>query len=417
MSFCFLGSGPDSKSLLLRGLIVKSYFPQFQIKGNDKFQDCEDVYYMKNGLKSLSTLNQLKIYDEGSFVNTLKDNRLVIDCHHGGAVLRFLALRCAREKMTITLKGSFSLFHRPMQELKSLLSQLGCETDSEKNQIEIKSSGWRMLGDALHVSGSRSSQFASAVLLNSWRLPYPLFLKIEDKMSSVSYLQMTLSFLKYLGMHIDGEEREFYIPAHQEIKKTFYQPEQDMSCLFALSAIAAIKGELCITNWPEKSLQPDFVFPDILKKMGVHVKQGESRLKIEAPVEYLKSIEWNLKNCPDLFPALSALCALAEGTSRLYGASHLVYKESNRIKQTAKLLKLVGRKIQVLEDGLIIEGIPVKENDWGQKNEILFDPKEDHRLAMACAVLKEAGLPVKILNPAVVNKSFPNFWSLTGINP
>ena len=417
MSFYFLGSGPDSKSLLLRALIVKSYFPNFQIKGNDKFQDCKDVYYMKQGLKSLSSTDQLKIYNKNESINESETSHHVINCHHGGAVLRFLALRCAREKMNVTLKGSASLFNRPMKELKSLLNQLGCETHIEENSIKIKSTGWHILGDALHVSGNRSSQFASAVLLNSWKLSYPLFLKIEDKMSSASYFQMTLSFLRSLGMHIDEGENEYHIPAHQEIRKISYQPGQDMSCLFALSALAVINGELCITDWPNKSLQPDFVFPEILKDMGVSIEQTGKKLKVHGIIDNLKPIEWNMNNCPDLFPVLAVLCSLANGTSKLYGAPHLVYKESNRIQQIADLLNLVDRKTKILEDGLIIEGIPIKENDWGYKDEILFNSKEDHRLAMAGAVLKEAGLPVKILNPEVVNKSFPDFWSLTGINP
>ena len=413
MSFCFLGSGPDSKSLLLRALVVQSYFPRFQIRKNKKFQDCEDVFYMEQALKALFCEHPLKICNENDSKTELK----TINCHHGGAVLRFLALRCAREKMNVTLKGSTSLFRRPMQELKSLLSQLGCEVCMENNCLKIKSYGWHTLGDALHVSGSRSSQFASAVLLNSWKLSYPLFLKIEGNISSFSYLQMTISFLKDLGMHIDEGEKEYHIPAHQEIKKTFYQPEQDMGCLFALSALAAWDGELCITGWPKISLQPDFIFPDILKNMGVNVKQIEDKLKVCGRTKNLKPIEWNMGNCPDLFPVLAVLCSLAEGTSKLYGASHLVYKESNRIQQTADLLKLAGRKTKILKDGLIIEGVPVKKQEGNNKNKILFDPKEDHRLAMAAAVLKKAGFPINILKTEVVNKSFPDFWSLTGIQP
>ena len=417
MSFYFLGSGPDSKSLLLRALIVKSYFPNFQIKENNKFQDCEDVHYMKTALKTLFLDHPLKICNENNSKNELNTNYSAVNCHHGGAVLRFLALKCAREKMNVILKGSPSLFSRPLQELKSLLNQLGCEIHIEENSIKIKSTGWHVLGDALHVSGGRSSQFASAVLLNSWKLSYPLFLKIEDKMSSFSYLQMTLSFLRSLGMHIDEGENEYHIPAHQEIKKTSYQPEQDMSCLFTLSALAVINGELCITDWPNKSLQPDFVFPEILKNMGVNVQQEDKRLKIHGIIDNLKPIEWNMGDCPDLFPVLAVLCSLTDGTSKLYGAPHLVYKESNRIQQTASLLELADRKTQILKDGLIINGVPVKKQNWNNKNEILFDPKEDHRLAMAGAVLKKAGLPINILHPDVINKSFPDFWSLTGINP
>ena len=390
MSFYFLGKGPFSKSLILRALIVQSYFPKLQIKGDSK---CDDVLFLKEGLRSLK-------------------NQTEVDCAHGGAVLRFLALRASRESGCFILRGSKSLFQRPMQELQMILNQLSCEIECDKNNLTVKSHGWHLSGDALTVSASRSSQFVSAIFLNSWKLAHDLFISIEGNIVSSSYFQMTLSFLRSLGMQIIGEDREYYIPAKQEIRQFIYQPEPDMSCLFSLSALA--EKEVVFTDWSEQSLQPDFIFPDLLRKMGFQIKHTNRVLKITGG-NNLKPIKYNIKNCPDLFPVLAALCALAEGISHLYGAPHLRYKESNRIEEVAKLLCLTGRKVKVLNDGLIIEGHSVSSGIEG--NVIFFDPKEDHRMAMAAAVLKKAGEPIQILNPKVVNKSFPDFWSVVNIDP
>ena len=35
-------------------------------------------------------------------------------------------------------------------------------------------------------------------------------------------------------------------------------------------------------------------------------------------------------------------------------------------------------------------------------------------MAMAGGVLRKAGVPIKILTPEVVDKSFPNFWTIAG---
>ena len=393
MSFYFLGRGPFSKSLILRALIVQSYFPEFQIQGESK---CDDVLFMSRGLKNLK-------------------NQMAMDCLYGGAVLRFLTLRASREVGSFILKGSKSLFQRPMQELQMILNQLACEVKFNENNLTLKARGWHLSGDALTVSTNRSSQFISSVLLNSWKLDRDLFISVEGNRVSSSYLQMTLSFLRSLGMRIMGNNGEYHIPANQKPHQFIYEPEADMSCLFSLAALTATEGEVIFTNWPEQSLQPDFVFPSLLNKMGFQVKQVNQTLKV-AGAGYLNPIEYNLKNEPDLFPVLSALCALAKGTSRLYGASHLRYKESDRIEQMARLLQHTGRRVTILDDGLIIKGQPVSPGDKSRPV-ICFDPKEDHRIAMAVAVLKKAGEPIQLLNPEVVNKSFPDFWSVVNINP
>ncbi len=387
MPFYFLGKGPFSKSLILRALITQSYFPELKIIGDSQ---CGDVLSMKMGLKNLKT-------------------HTTIDGLHGGAVLRFLALRASRETGEFVLKGSVRLFQRPIRELQTILNQLTCEAKITEDSLVLKTRGWHLSGDALTLSANRSSQFASAVFLNSWNLKHDLFINIEGSIVSSSYFKMTLSFLRSLGMRVDGKDGEYHIPAGQKINQFTYQSESDMSCLFSLAALAGVGGEVVFTDWPEKSLQPDFIFPAILKNMGFRVKQEGSTLKV-ARGEKLKPINCNVKDCPDLFPILSALCALAEGASHLYGAPQLLYKESNRITQTAKLLRQAGREVKILKDGLVIKG-----KLGFSKKFFVFDPEEDHRMAMSAAVLKEAGLPVRILTPEVVNKSFPDFWSTVNI--
>lgn len=394
MSFYFLGKGPFSKSLLLRALIVQSYFPDLQIIGDSH---CDDVLSMKKGLKNL----RLKVPIEGL---------------QGGAVLRFLALRASRLSGCFMLKGTSRLFQRPMQELQTILNQLTCEVKWQKDGLILKSSGWHISGDALTISSHCSSQFASAVFLNSWNLKQDLFVSIEGNTVSSSYFQMTLSFLRSLGMKIMGEDREYCIPAGQKITQFTYQPEQDMSCLFSLAAMVVAGGEVVFIDWREQSLQPDFRFPSILQQMGFSIIHSENSLKIIGGKQ-LKPIHYNLKDCPDLFPVLSVLCAITKGTSHLYGAPQLIYKESNRIEQTAKLLRLIGRTVKILKDGLIIEGKPVVPGEFTKKDFISFDPEEDHRMAMAAAVLKKMGWSFQILNPSVVNKSFPGFWFVVNVTP
>jgi 3-phosphoshikimate 1-carboxyvinyltransferase len=51
------------------------------------------------------------------------------------------------------------------------------------------------------------------------------------------------------------------------------------------------------------------------------------------------------------------------------------------------------------------------EQSWPNRS-IKVSPDQDHRLAMAAAVLRLSGAPLEILNPECVKKSFPNFWEV-----
>ena len=331
--------------------------------------------------------------------------------------------------------------------MQSILHQLSCKTQVKNNKLILQSEGWQLSGDALHVLVNRSSQFATAIFLNSWDLNKDLYISLEGPFVSKAYLDMTISFLRHMGMQILGQGREYYIPKGQTIKKQYYEVEPDMSCLFALSAMTLKGGSAVFSNWPLKSLQPDIVFPDILRQIGFQVLSSSGKLsqtldkgggfkiftsnkskvehensnKIKLKVmagKALKPLKYNLKNTPDLFPVLSALLALAKGESTLYGAPHLAFKESNRLQSVITLLKQVGRKTQLLpaKDGITLQGqaLLLKEKS-APLSPLCFDPKEDHRMVMAALVLKKAGFSLKILNPQVVNKSFPDFWSIVNL--
>ena len=385
----FVGRGPDSKSLLNRAWIVKSYCPDFQIKGASL---CDDVQIIKKAVKSLKSREE-------------------IHCGASAAALRFMALRASREKGEFILTGEKNLFSRPHKDLFFILNQLGVKAffhDSKK--LVIESQGWRPAGDALVVFSNKSSQFASSVFLNSFNLEKDLFVSIEGPMVSVSYLKMTLSFLAELGFEVKGHTREFHIPKGQKIKKNKYTVEQDMSSLFALACFASLRGKAVFTPWPQKSLQPDFIFPSLLEKIGVKVEEKNNTLQISSSGR-LKGAVFNLRDYPDVFPCLSVLCALSEGVSLLYGAPHLKGKESNRIELSAQLIQKMGRAIEIRQDGLCVKGAKLMEE--GKK--IIFDPFDDHRMAMAAGLLIYAGLDVEIKNPLCVNKSFPDFWNIIGV--
>ena len=387
--FNFVGRGSYSKSLLNRAWIVKSYFPNFQITNSSI---CDDIKIIETAIQSFQ-------------------NNKEIFCGQSASAFRFMALRASRKKGIHTLTGSEQLLNRPHQPLLTILHQLGVECDFHKTKnLIIKSRGWMPQGDSLVVPSHISSQFASAVFLNGWNLDKDLFISLEGLSVSSSYLDMTVSFLKNLGFQIEGQSPEFKILKNQKPSQYIYTAEPDMSCLFTLACFAVLNGRAVFTPWCEKSIQPDAVFPSLLENMGVSIEHKNNTLKINT-CPLLKGCSLNLSSTPDLFPCLSVLCALAGSQSHLFGAGHLKYKESNRLLLMADLIQKINRKVEIQDDGLKIYGSILRKN----KEKILFDPQEDHRVAMAGALLKFAGFDIEIKTPSCVNKSFPEFWRIINL--
>jgi 3-phosphoshikimate 1-carboxyvinyltransferase len=106
---------------------------------------------------------------------------------------------------------------------------------------------------------------------------------------------------------------------------------------------------------------------------------------------------------PDLFPVIAVLLSTAEGTSRLYGAPHLRFKESDRIALTERMLRTLGADITATDDGCVIRGVPRLRGGR-------IEHEGDHRMFMAGAVasLVSDG-PVSMEDDGCWNVSYPGF--------
>lgn len=388
-AFRFNGTLASSKSILNRLLVIQSYAPSMTVVGESK---ADDVMKMRSALASL-----------------MKGEPA--DCGSAGTTLRFLALRASRLPGTHHLSGSLRLFSRPHDEISRLLAQLGCEGEIRLQRLTVRGGDWRVTGQIV-VDRSISSQFASALFLNAWDLPFDLDVRFEGSAVSEPYFAMTLELVEAAGMKIERTATDsFRVLKNSKVTAAKLESEIDLSSAFSVAALAAVSsGRATIANWPEKSLQPDRGFASILDAMGCDVQMGSTLVVSRASDRPLKPVEQNLRDCPDLFPVLAVLCAFADGTSKLSGAPHLAAKESDRIAKTAELVKGLGRKARMIEGGLEIEGRTVEKAPAFKP--FKYDTDHDHRLAMAAAVARAAGAFVELTDEQVVNKSFPGFWTL-----
>ncbi|MCW2677711.1 MAG: aroA, partial [Modestobacter sp.] len=103
----------------------------------------------------------------------------------------------------------------------------------------------------------------------------------------------------------------------------------------------------------------------------------------------------------ELTPVLAALCALADGPSRLTGIAHLRGHETDRLQALDEVLTAVGARVEQLPDGLVITP--------GPRRPARLDSYADHRMVMTAAVLGLAIEGVEAADPGAVGKTLPDF--------
>ncbi len=400
MDFLFEGDLPASKSLLNRWLLISSYAnAAFKIQGDSL---CDDVLKMRVALEKLKLPGVFNRQHDGRF-----------DCGASAAVLRFLAMRLSRIPGSYELIGSPRLFERRHETLYALLAKLGVELSIGISSMVIDSSGWKEPKGRLELDVSQSSQFASALLLNAWDLDFDLSVELSDEAVSESYFEMSLGCLRQAGMQIEISSNKIDVAKKQLPGDVSISVECDVSSAFAVAALAVLSGRARISNFPEKSSQPDVIFLKILNEMGVEIHlspnpHGTQDLVISRS-QSLKGIRQSLKNAPDLLPVLSVLCAFAVGETELFDLFQQEAKESNRLLKSAELVNKLNRKCEVGKSQLKIFGRPLQKNE----SPFYFDADEDHRMAMAALVAKRAGIEADVFSLDSLSKSFPEFREIS----
>ncbi len=132
-----------------------------------------------------------------------------------------------------------------------------------------------------------------------------------------------------------------------------------------------------------------------LDRDGLHV-QGPERLT---------AVDLDLSAVGELTPVVSALAALAEGTSQLRGIRHLRGHETDRLSALTREYGAIGVDVVEHPDALTITGT-------SQLRPALWHTYHDHRMVMAGAVLALRNNGMVVENAGTVAKTLPAFTQL-----
>jgi len=331
-----------------------------------------------------------------------------INVNESGTVLRLVLPLLSITKSKVKVTGVGTLKGRPNQFLIQALRDRGVNIrgTGEGESIPVLIKGGTFQPGNITIDGSLSSQFISALLIACPQLEGDsrIFITGKETVSS-DYITMTLQMLEKAGIKIVRKgNRQYLIKGNQKFKglKNFYVPADYGLAAFLLACAALVESNVILRgNLKDDLIQADGRILSLLEKMGVYFTKTSRAIKIQGPFK-LKGKAFSLKDCPDLVPIMAVLALFAEGTTRLYDIEHVRAKESDRISDLRKELLKIGAAVSEKRNELAIE--PQKH----YKENCLLDPHNDHRLAMAFAVL---GLKtaVRVKNIGCTAKSYPGF--------
>ena len=214
---------------------------------------------------------------------------------------------------------------------------------------------------------------------------------------------MTVDAAARFGVEIcHNDYSEFYIPGGQRYRGTDFAIEGDWSAAAMLLVAGATAGELTVRNVSVLSKQADTAICEALVHAGAAIIDEPH--SITAAHRPLKAFEFDATHCPDLFPALAALAAAAEGVSILHGTSRLRHKECDRAEAIHEEYGKLGIEVDLDEEDVMrIRGGEIRAAEVRSHG--------DHRMAMSLAVaaLRASG-PVRIEGAECVAKSYPDFF-------
>lgn len=318
-----------------------------------------------------------------------------------GLASRLFTPIAALANRPLRIVGRGSLLERPMQMMIEPLKQLGVRVTDNHGYLPFEVCG-PLRGGETEVDGSVSSQFITGLLLALPMAATDTTLHVS-KAVSTPYLDMTIDTAARFGVDIFHRDyAEFYIPGGQRYKGLDLTIEGDWSAAAMLLVAGAVAGEVCVENISALSKQADTAILDALARAGAEVIiEGDS---ITAKQRELHGFEFDATQCPDLFPALAALAATAEGETILYGTNRLTHKESNRAETIAEEFQKIGISVDISEENVMrIRGGKIRATEVESHN--------DHRIAMALAVaaLRSEGV-MQIHGAECVAKSYPDFF-------
>ncbi len=348
--------------------------------------------------------------DTQNLIRILSQDETEVNVLDAGTSMRFLtAYFCACNRHKI-LTGDARMKERPIEPLVNALSEMGFDVRYLEKEgfppLELHPVNLSKTEDEVWIEGNVSSQFITALLLIAPFLEKGLKIKFTKKLTSRSYIEMTVKILEHFGVAHEWNENSILIH-HSPLAIRSYSVGGDWSSASYWYSIAflADEAEIFLEGLKDDWSQGDREMADWMKRFGVLTEfNSEGALLKKAKVDYPTLMKLNFKNNPDLAQTFAAMFAAKNICCSFSDIDGLKIKETDRISALQTELGKVN-----VEFGYAPEFFFYRLKGEFQLPVTPIKTYNDHRMAMSFAPLAILG-DIEIENPEVVEKSYPEFW-------
>jgi 3-phosphoshikimate 1-carboxyvinyltransferase len=340
----------------------------------------------------------------------LRDPAGVLDCMNSGSTARMVLGVCAGAGVRARFDGDRSLRRRPMEPVTAQLRAFGTRIETTEGRLPLTCRGTPEIQTRHFILLSPSAQVKSALLFAG--LFSGVAVRVDGDRGSRDH---TERLLRHLGLAVEWDGRSISLAAGgaQKRRETSVEVAGDFSAAaFFITAAAVTPGSaIAIRKTGVNPTRTGLL--DALRAMGARIELRNERTVSGEPVADIGVAYAPLRATavgPDLalraideIPLLAIAAAFADGATTIAGIGELRTKESDRVAAIERLLQAVSIESQVQRAGLTIRG----GRPSRPQGAIATD--DDHRIAMAAAVLGCAAGPLEIDSGASIDVSFPGF--------
>lgn len=331
-----------------------------------------------------------------------------VDCGLAGTVMRFLPPVAGLAAGDIRFDGDPRARMRPMGSILTALETLGVRiSDDGRNNLPFTVHGTGSVrGGEVLMDASASSQYVSGLLLGAARFDNGVDVRHRGHaLPSLPHIEMSVQMLRESGVEVSVTAEDptdaRWIVAPGPIRPVDRRIEPDLSNAAPFLAAAMVTaGKVTIPGWPATTTQAGAALPGILTQMGATTELTDKGLTLTGP-DRISGIDINLRDVGELTPVVAAVAALAGSPSRLRGIGHLRGHETDRLDALSTQLNQLGGSVRAKQNSLRITPSPLHGG--------LFETYDDHRMAMAGAVIALRTRGVRIINVDTTRKTLPGF--------
>jgi 3-phosphoshikimate 1-carboxyvinyltransferase len=405
---------PGSKSQTNRALLVASLAEGTTVLTNALFSD--DSHYFAKALEKLgfhvnidSTRTEIIITGLGGCIPEKKAELYI---GNAGTAARFLTAFLTLGSGEYILDGNARMRKRPISDLVSSLGELGGKIENFHASISglqnmclpVKVLASGLTGGRAEIAGSISSQFLSGLLMVAPYARNPVELIVTTELNSKPYVDLTLTVMSDFGVDVtrQGYMRFVVYPAHYQPRLRYVIESDASAASYFFAAPAILGGRVRVENITRQIKQGDIAFLAILEQMGCSVTEGKNYVEVIGPTS-LRGVDVDMRDISDTAQTLAVIAPFAISPTRIRGIGFIRDKETNRITDTCAELTRLGVDVQEHPDGMSIQPCQAIRP-------VCVHTYNDHRMAMAFALVGLRSPGISIENPACVSKTFPNYF-------